>query len=98
MGIRSTEMILRFLRMGYTSSLLKVTEQRFDSVQHFYDTVVQIMNYGSKLPEFESWLHYFLALITWSKYIVSQSICTFICKMEITINKYLPFWIVLRFK
>ena len=40
MGIRSTEMILRFLRMGYTSSLLKVTEQRFDSVQHFYDTVV----------------------------------------------------------
>ena len=86
MGIRIIEIILRFLRLGYTSSLLKVTVTEIWSVQCFYDIVVKIMNYGTKLPEFESWLHYLLALITWSKYMVSQSICTFICKMEIIIN------------
>lgn len=64
MGIRSSEIILRFLRMGYTSCLLKVTVTEIWSVQHFYDIAVKIMNYGTKLPEFESWLHYFLALIT----------------------------------
>lgn len=61
----------------------------FFSPRHQHDIMTKGENSGAKLPSFESWLHHFLTLLTWPKYLASQCICVFTSQMEMIIEIHL---------